>query len=203
MHHAISYTNYSTKGRRIPMTVNRVASCGVSVLLLLSAYSPCAAQSIERYLHKNASLGEGPSPELLRQSEHNPISPRQAASFAVRHLKAKGVTDIKICEVNWIAAPLGGYLVDAKGNATIKGKHYSLFRVGVRDGTDEKAGKLLGGELFVFIALGKDRKGRQHWYPSPGPDYSLRQGEDVTEGMLAYEFLLDRDRFETLGRRYP
>jgi hypothetical protein len=185
------------------MTANRVARCGVSVLLLLSAYSPSAAQSIERYLHKNASLGEGPSLELLHQSEHNPISPRQAASFAIGHLKAKGVTDIKICEVNWIAAPLGGYLVDAKGKATIKGRHYSLFRVGVRDGTDEKAGKLLGGELSVFIALGKDRKGRQHWYPSPGPDYSLRQGEDVTEGMLAYEFLLYRDRFETLGKRYP
>jgi hypothetical protein len=155
MNHATSCTNYSAKGKRIPMTVNRVARCGVSVLLFLSAYSPCAAQSIERYLHKNASLGEGPSPELLHQSEHNPISPRQAASFAVGHLGAKGVTDIKICEVNWIAAPLGGYLVDAKGKATIKGKHYSLFRVGVRDGSDEKTSQRACWPMsFSCIATG-------------------------------------------------
>ena len=184
------------------MFVSRSFSCAIPVFLLLGLYSPCFPQSIERYLHKNASLGNGPSSELLKYFAHKPISSRQAASFAVDHLKAKGVTNIVICEVTWIAAPLGGYLVDAKGKATIEGAIYTIFRVGVRDGTEERDGKSLAGEMFVFLALGRDQSGLTHWYPAPGPDYSLAEGQAVTLDMLAYEFLLHRDKFQTLDRRY-
>jgi hypothetical protein len=134
-------------------------------------------------------------------SGRGPISSREAALYAINHLKVRRVTHIVICEVRWIAAPLGGYLVDAKGKAKIKGTTYRIFRVGVRDGTEEKDGKLLGGEMFVFIAFGKDKLGRPHWYPPPGPDiWPPRSAADSS--VLDYEFLLNRDGFESLDSRY-
>ena len=177
--------------------------CVMLLLFLLGLPHWCSAQSLDKYLHKNANLGPNPPSELFRHSAQRPISPRQAALFAVKHLKARGVADIRICEASWIAAPLSGYLVDAKGRAIIHEVSYSQFRVGIRDGLEEKDGKLSAGEVFVFIALGKEKSGRLVWYPSSGPDYRLAQGETFTEEMLAYEFLLYREQFESLTARYP
>jgi len=132
-----------------------------------------------------------------------PISPREAASYALLRLQARGVKDIVICETFWITAPLSGYLVDAKGKAIINGKDYSLFRVGVKDGLEKSKEKSSAGEEFVFIARGDNKAGEAVWYPSPGPDYRLGEGEAVPEGMLAYEFLLNRDKFESLESRFP
>ena len=178
---------------------NHTTMCVVFLALLCCVVSVCSPQSFERYLHKNAFLDSRPNMEFF-QFRHKPISSRQAASFAVEYLKRKGTSSIVVCEVLWIAAPLGGYLVDAKGRATIDGATYTTFRVGIRDGSEQKDGKALAGEVFVFLALGKDRSGKQYWYPSPGPDASWENG--VTEAMLAYEFLLGREKFVALHERY-
>ena len=132
-----------------------------------------------------------------------PISPLKACKFAVEHLKKKGIKKIVICEVQWIAAPLTGYLVDTKGKLTIDHKDYSTFRIGITDGYSEDPEKNLAGEEFVFIALGIDAEGEAIWYPSPGPDYKTTSDEAMPESFYIYEFLLNRDRFETLFERYP
>jgi hypothetical protein len=183
------------------VSINKSFVPAILVVLLWCSWSVCFPQSIDHYLHKNAFFDLGPSSEMLKYSVHKPISHRKAASFAVDHLKAKGVTNIVICEVWWIAAPLGGYLVNALGKATIKDTIYTTFQVGVRDGTDERDGKSLAGEMFVFIALGKDKSGQLHWYPPPGPDIWPPQGV-ADSSVLDYEFILHRERFENLDKRY-
>jgi hypothetical protein len=162
----------------------------------------CPASSVEHYLHKDAKL-DSPPQDLFHGSAMKPIPPREAASFALRRLEARGVRDIVICEISWIAAALSGYLVDVKGKATINGINYSTFRIGIRDGLEKKNGKSLAGEEFVFIARGEKESGGSVWHPSPGPDYRLDEGKDVPEGMLEYEFLLNREKFESLGNRFP
>ena len=162
----------------------------------------CPASSVDRYLHKNAQI-DSPPQNLFHGSAMKPIPPLEAASFALHRLEARGVRDIVICEISWIAAAISGYLVDAKGKATINGINYSTFRIGIRDGLEKKNGKFLAGDEFVFIARGEKESGQSAWYPSPGPDYKMADGDDVTEGMLAYEFLLNREKFESLGRRFP
>jgi hypothetical protein len=185
------------------MTIRTPLLCIIFMLFFFGLPYLCSAQSLDNYLHKNASLGLNPPSELFQHSAQKPISSQQAALFAVKYLQARGVKDIRICEAHWIAAPLSGYLVDAQGKATINEMSYSIFRVGIRDGLEEKDGNRPAGEMFVFIALGKEESGRPVWYPSPGPDYRLAQGEAVTEGMLAYEFLLYREKLEMLAVRYP
>ncbi|MEW6530117.1 MAG: hypothetical protein AB1473_04720 [Thermodesulfobacteriota bacterium] len=172
------------------------------IICSLVMQNHCSASSLDQHLHKDAKLNT-PSATLFQDSKVKPISPREAASFALRRLEAKGVKDIIICEVNWIAGAISGYLVDAKGKATINGTNYSTFRIGIRDGLEAKNGKAAAGEEFVFMARGEKESGQSVWYPSPGPDYKLAPGEAMTKGMLAYEFLLHRDAFESLARRYP
>jgi hypothetical protein len=155
-------------------------------------------------LHKDAKLGIGlPSPELVDTLRPRPISPRAAAMFAVQNLQERKVKDILVCESRWIAAPLGGYLVDCQGRMSIGGKRFTVFRVGIMDGTDSRHGmQYRAGTEFVFIALGRNAQGKNVWFPDPGPDYVPGPGEETTRGMLAYEFLLRREDFETLARRY-
>lgn len=172
------------------------------VLVMALTLGLCFGSSLDRYLHRDCKFSSPPD-FLIDSSRVKPISPQQAAEFAVSHLRAKDVKDIVICEVFWIAAPLGGYLVDAKGRANIDGNDFSSFRVGIRDGSDYKSGNYSAGEEFVFIARGENKSGQAVWYPSPGPDYKLGEGEAVTEGMLAYEFLLKRKDFESLRLRFP
>ncbi|MFZ5866074.1 MAG: hypothetical protein ACOYXY_09355 [Thermodesulfobacteriota bacterium] len=172
------------------------------VLCFMTMQGFCSASSLDQHLHKNAKL-DTPSATLFQDSKVKPISPREAALFALRGLEAKGVKDIVICEVNWIAGAISGYLVDAKGKATIDGTNYSTFRIGIRDSLEAKNGKAAAGEEFVFIARGEKEPGKTVWYPSPGPDYKLAPGEAMTKEMLAYEFLLHRDAFESLAARYP
>ncbi len=185
-----------------PREINVAAVLTSSLLLLMSSFGVCYGSSLAAFLHKDCRF-DSPSDFVIDGSKVKPISPHQAAESAVRHLQARGVKDVVICEMLWIAAPLGGYLVDVKGRATINGNDFSSFRVGIRDGSDYKNGKYSAGEEFVFIARGEDKSGQSLWYPSPGPDYELAEGGDVTEGMLAYEFLLKRKDFESLGLRFP
>lgn len=166
------------------------------------------SDTLDKYLHKDAMLGIGLSPifppgEGAALSGHLFISPRVAAAFAVFHLQQMGVKNITICESHWIAAAISGYLVDALGICTIEGKHYSVFRIGIRDGEESKHGaEYNAGTQFVFIAMGWDSLGKQIWYPQCGPDYYLSANKDVPQGALSYEFLLRRDEFENLPMRY-
>jgi len=190
------------KAKRYAKSHDAMILIGSLVLVLLSTIGLCFGSSLDQYFHKDCKFN--PPPDwVIDSSKVKPISPRQAAEFAVRRLQARRVKDIAICEVSWITAPLGGYLVDAKGRATINGNDFSSFRVGIRDGSDYWRGNYSAGEEFVFFALGADRSGKSLWYPSPGPDYQLAEGEVMTEGMLAYEFLLRRKDFESLGIRFP
>lgn len=175
------------------------------VFLFLNQTYSWGQENLDQYLHQKARLGVGLiSEELLFRTGTKPISPRAAAWFAVQHLKRIGVQDIVVCESHWIAAAVSGYLVDSQGRLTIGNKHFSVFRIGIRDGLEKHHGKeYQEGTKFVFIALGWDSMGRPFWHPDPGPDYELAKDEGVTEGMLSYEYLLHRKEFESLPVRYP
>ncbi|MCM3876075.1 MAG: hypothetical protein NEA02_06610 [Thermoanaerobaculia bacterium] len=122
-----------------------------------------------------------------------PIRADQAARHAVAALKRRGVRQIRLCALTWIAAGVGGALVDALGRLDSGESVYSAFRVGVRDGTEARKGRYKAGEEFVFIARGADRSGRIVWLPPPGPDYDPALHEFIGE----YEYL-DRESFEKL-----
>lgn len=148
-----------------------------------------------KYFHKNAIIGN------ISTNYPKGIKGKEAALFAIKKLETRGINNIQICVVTWIAAPLGGYLVDAKGTWKHKGREFSVFRIGIRDGSDERENKFLAGEEFVFIAMGED-KSNKIWYPSPGPDYEIKEGEVMPIDLLAYEFLPDKKEFENLPLRF-
>lgn len=159
----------------------------------------------EPFLHKNAKLGIGltADSDIFKSTGRRPIDPREAAWFAIAHLQKRGVRDIVICESQWIAAAVSGYLVDGLGLLTIGGRDFTAFRVGIRDGLEARHGSdYEAGKEFVFIALGCDANGRAVWHPEPGPDFMLGPDQNVPEGYLSYEFLLHRPEFESLSVRY-
>lgn len=176
----------------------------LSVVIGIS--QPCAVKNLESYLHKNAilavpPLSSPPSTEQIQSSELKPISPHEACCHAIDHLEAKGIKNITICEVQWIAAPLSGYLVDLKGELTLDHNEYTTFRIGIADGSDLEAENNFAGKEFAFIAFRKNTEGKASWYPPPGPDYRPKEGEQMPESLLTYEFLFNRERFETLHDR--
>jgi hypothetical protein len=178
----------------------------VGILILFQALAlfwrpVCWPQSLDQFLHPKARIGSDlPSP-LFRQSSRKPITPREAASYAVQRLHEKGVSDLVVCEAQWIAAPVSGYLVDALGRWQSAGKLYHVFRVGIRDGLERANGDHGAGEEFVFIALGREPSGSLIWYPGLGPDHRPAPGEPWDD-LLPYEFLLRRADFESLPSRY-
>jgi hypothetical protein len=174
------------------------AGAALALFLLLG----CSAPGTQQYFHPQAAISSDLSSPLFDDAEHRPITPRQAALYAIERLQARGVENPVICEAQWIAAPLSGYLVDALGTMESGDATYTLLRVGIRDGLEHADGLRAAGEEFVFLALGRDSSGNSAWHPSPGPDYTPGEGEPVDD-LLPYEFLLWRDRFETLSRRYP
>jgi len=149
---------------------------------------------IDKYLHEDAILH---GVEMPPEAEYKAISLKEAIQFAIRYLENKGVKEIKICETKWMAAPLGGFLIDGLGDFSIGGKEYSIFRIGIRDGSEGNA-----GEAFAFIARGEDEKGNVIWYPEPGPGFQPVKGEVFPEELMVYEFLIDRERFESLSSRF-
>lgn len=154
-------------------------------------------------LHSNARLGIGLPGEtsLFRADGRLPIAPREAVRFAAAHLRRRGAADVLICESRWIAAPLSGYLVDGLGRLALDGREYTAFRVGVRDGGEAGSGAEAGSE-FAFIAFGRDADGRPVWYPEPGPDVHPGPDQACPEGLLSFEFLMNRPEFEGLSARY-
>ncbi|MEI8229933.1 MAG: hypothetical protein WCG83_02230 [Candidatus Peregrinibacteria bacterium] len=148
---------------------------------------------ISSYLHKDAILYEAIPPP----AEYHAISVENALTYAIRLLEKKGMKGISICESEWIAAPLGGFLINGKGNFRIGNREYSTFRIGVRDGSEGNA-----GEEFMFIARSKDDQGNVFWYPEPGPDFRPAVGETYPANLMVYEYLGDRKQFETLSNRF-
>jgi hypothetical protein len=157
------------------------------------------------YLHPYAKLGIGlPGDKILNGKRFPPLMPKKAAAYAVQKLKNRGVSGIIVCESHWIAGAISGYLIDCQGKWVHNKCTYTQFRVGIRDGLEAKYGEAYqAGTEFAFIALGSDRQKKPLWYPVPGPDYSLKPGESVTNEMLAYEFLLWKKKFLSLAKRYP
>ena len=204
--HNSEYRMLKRKNRRV--SAELFLQTMILVAFIFGPAQLCSAKSLEPYFHKNAilavpPLSYPPPSDLIPKTERMPISPRKACEFAIEHLERKGIKNIVICEVQWIAAPLSGYLVDTKARLTIDHQDYSTFRIGITDGFDEDTGKNPAGDEFVFIAFRKNAKGEAFWYPRPGPDYKLKEGEAVPESSLIYEFLINRERFETLSERYP
>jgi len=146
---------------------------------------------INKYLHKDAILEEGIT-LMMKEAGYTGISTEEAVVYAIQHLKAKDVKNIEIYESHWIVAPLSGYLIDGRGSFIIEDKYYATFRIGIRDGAEGRA-----GDEFVFIARGEDESGNFIWHPEPGPDFYPAQEE-----LFAYEFLSDRENFETLSSRF-
>ena len=154
-----------------------------------------AEMDIQDYLHPEALIQK----LELSDSElsENIISSEEAIEYAVFFLERINIENILICEVKWIAAPLGGYLIDGFGLFEFEDSIFETFRVGVRDGSEGNS-----GEEFVFIAKGIDADGSTMWYPYPGPDYEFPEDEEIPEGYFNYEFLLNREMFETLDERF-
>ena len=179
------------------------------MVFLSIIFQSCISDDLSRYLHKDTVLRD---PSYPKQFEKHfipkPITAREAAWFAVQRLKERGVKQIEVCELHRVVAPLGGFIIDSKGSLTAGEKNFSVFRVGIRDGTEDEKGKYKAGEVFVFIAMGKDDSGKPVWYPEPGPDYKPAEDETAQEQLFAYEFLGglsghdDRADFENLSSRF-
>lgn len=111
---------------------------------------------------------------------------------ALDTLYAMGAEGIVFCDLMRIEAPLGGWLLDGLFDLQREGNHYDTFRVGVSD----RAG------VFAVIARGRGEDGAAAWLPPPGPDCVVPEGEAAPEGLLTYEFLLQREEFEELKERF-
>jgi hypothetical protein len=157
-----------------------------------------------RYIHKNARFGE-PSP-IVHSSHKQPLSAHQAAAWAFKRLTSRGAKQVMICEARWIAAPLTGYLVDAKGNMQMGKDTFRVFRVGIRDGLEEKNGLWKAGDEFVFMACGKMAGGKTVWYPKaePGVVPNEKSTPEEMKSYLVFQFLSPGEEkdFENLADRY-
>jgi hypothetical protein len=129
------------------------------------------------------------------EAHYQAISVEEAIFFALQDLEERGVKEIKICETHWFTAPFGGFLIDGKGDFSVGEIHYTTFRIGVYDGSQGHA-----GDIFAFIARGKDDEGNIIWYPEPGPDFRPAEGEVFPAELLVYEFL--GSGFESLESRF-
>jgi hypothetical protein len=187
--------------RRLEVVLRFTGTLAFSLLLAFPAIAQ-DVDELDRHLHPNSEIGEEMPSSLYVDSERRPIVPREAARHALGHLKRHGIDSPVICETYWIAAPISAYLVDALGSVTIDEATFTTFRIVVRDGLEEVLDQRAAGDEFVFIARGVDPAGRVIWFPPPGPDHRPEEGE-AFDLLLPYEFLLNREGFETLAERYP
>lgn len=153
-------------------------------------------------LHPLAVVSE--CPVRVEGMDTTVLSPMEAAGEAAGYLVSIGATDVLVCEVHRIEAPLTGYLVDATGLLEMDGVVFDSFRTGIRDGMESDGGSMPPGERFAFIARGAAPDGTVSWLPACGPDFVAPEGDPgITDEMLEYEFLLWREEFESLQSRYP
>lgn len=178
------------------------------VVLALSSSSPSASSSVVSpgdsvgILHPLAVIGEGPV--VAEGMETVALSPMDAARTAAGLLGEMGATDVLVCEVMRIEAPLTAYVVDAVGALSMNGGEFDAFRLVLRDGAEYDGELYPPAEQIAFIARGIDQSGQAVWYPSCGPDY-VPEGDEpaFADSMFEFEFLIGRESFETLSQRYP
>ncbi len=137
------------------------------------------------WLHPGSPLAEGEASWELAGAVYHMLD----------HLEEIGAEDVLLCEAQRIEAPLGGWLMSGLFRWEHDDAGYSTFLVGIEESRPD--------EPFVLLARGVDETGLVRWYPPPGPGYVAPEGEAVPEEMLDYEFLLDREAFESLEESYP
>jgi hypothetical protein len=126
---------------------------------------------IDEYLYKDAILGGNTgTPFMPPGTTYHGISSEEAILFAIQHLQAKGAKEIEVCETGWVAAPLGAFFVEGKVSLDIGTKHYSVFSIGIKDGSDYDEEdnfrkEWAVGNEYGFIARGEDDNGNIVWYP--------------------------------------
>ena len=173
-------------------------------VILKGSGEPVDVDTLSHYIHPKADLFVHAPPPASLAGERNALSPREATDVAIPMLLQKGITNLMICEVSWITAPFSGYLIDARGTLRKNENILTVFRLGIHDGEDEESGPMYtAGNEFVFLAFGTDSTDSSIWYPDPGPDATPEEIAADADRFLAYEFLLDREAFESLPERYP
>lgn len=166
------------------MRLMMVSICA-AVLLAAATASAEAGLPWDAFVHPDTTALE--SFEALSESTAAVL-----VGTALDTLYAMGGDDIRFCDLMRIEAPLGGWLLDGLFRLEAEGAEYGAFRVGVSD----SAG------VFAVIALGRREDGGTAWLPAPGPDCVVPEGEAAPEGLLTYEFLLEREEFEDLEERF-
>ncbi|MCD4775000.1 MAG: hypothetical protein K8S15_02995, partial [Candidatus Aegiribacteria sp.] len=183
---------------------SRSYGSGISLLLLLvisqlvfGDSSDAEPETYSSSIHPDAEIFNSSYPQDFGFSV---ITGLEATVFADSFLSYKGADNVVFCRATWIAAPLGGYLIDGLCEINIKGIHYTSFRIGIGDGS----GCSPEEDTFTFIAHGStDENGNILWYPEPGPDLQPGEYEIVPESYFNYEFLLNREDFENLESDFP
>jgi hypothetical protein len=114
-----------------------------------------------------------------------PMPAREAIGAAVEALESRGVTQITICRLEWIVAPLGAAIVLATGRWQTAGASFFAFSVGIHDGTEVRYGDPAGKE-FMFLSRGTDSRHREVYFDGA----QVRQASELVEPLdeLLFEF---------------
>jgi len=167
------------------MRLVRPAICATVLLPAAMASAQRAGLPWEAFIHPDAAAAE--SFESLPGSTAAVV-----VGTALDTLYAMGAENIVFCGLMRIEAPLGGWLADGLFDLEREAARYGTFRVGVSD----------SARVFAVVARGSEEDGGTVWLPAPGPDCVVPEGEAAPEGLLTYEFLLEREEFEGLEERF-
>ena len=167
------------------MRLGIITICGMVVLSISTVSAQEAGLPWEAFIHADAAALE--SFEGMDDSTVGVL-----VGTALDTLYAMGAEDIVFCSLMRIEAPLGGWLLDGLFDLEKQDARYGTFRVGVSD----------SARVFAVMARGSVEDGGTVWLPAPGPDCMVPEGEVAPEGLLAYEFLLEREDFEDLEERF-
>ena len=173
------------KQRRKAMRPVIVIVCAVAFLSSSMASAQESGLPWEAFVH----------PEAMAAGSFDALPGSTAAvvvGTALDTLYAMGAENIVFCGLMRIEAPLGGWLADGLFDLEREAARYGTFRVGVSD----------SARVFAVVARGSEEDGGTVWLPPPGPDCVVPEGEAAPEGLLTYEFLLEREEFEGLEERF-
>jgi len=153
-----------------------------AILVAVVAFLACASR--DDHFAASLELKEAVYPEAWQGPK--PISARQALRSALQSLEQRGVTDVRICRINWIVAGYGAAIVQATGCWQKDAVSFNAFAVAIADGTEVQHGHAGGDELWV-IARGVDKKGAETYYDSAGSptiQYYSEIAKDPNEGFM-------------------
>lgn len=109
-----------------------------------------------------------------------------AVRAAIDTLESYGVSDIRICRLRWVIAPLGAGIVLARGRWQFQRGTFSVFSIEVHDGTEARYGGF-AGKLYTFLARGADAGDREMYFD--GERVRLFTEMDEPEDELYFEFV--------------